>query len=130
MDRPLARLERLRVVRGVSLALASVAFGVSTTACSSESCAAMLERLGENHAEMTSGTLLSRDRSDLLTGVFGGSVCSGGGMLVDCEWDMVAESSCSSADFCSRVSICDIFSRSSEIAVLVRLASGCIDNWG
>ena len=109
MDRPLARLERLRVVRGVSLVLASVAFGVSTTACRSEPCAAMLERLGENHAEMTSGTLLSRDRSDLLTGVFGGSVCSGGGMLVDCKWDTVAGSSSGSAGPCSRVSTCDIF---------------------
>lgn len=28
------------------------------------------------------------------------------------------------------VSTCDIFSESSEIAVLVRLASGCVDDWG
>ena len=122
MDRPLARLARLLVVRGVSIALTSVAFGVSTTVRSSWSCAAMLERLGENHAEMTSGTLLRRDRNDLLTGVFGGSVCSGGGMLVDCEWDIVTGSSNGSACSCSRVSAFGISASLSETSVLVGLS--------
>ena len=126
MDRPLARLLD---VRGVLTTSTSVAFGVSITVLSSvlssESCATMLERLGENHAEMTSGTLLRRDRRDLLTGVFGGSVCSGGGMFVvslsrDCGRGIVAGSSSDSAGSCSRAFSCDISVGFSDVSWSVR----------
>ena len=80
----------------------------------------MLERLGENHAEMTSGTLLSRDRRDLLTGVLGGRVCSGGGIFVvslsrDCGRGIVAGSRS-----CTCASACDISIRFSEPSGMVR----------
>ena len=99
------RAEPFDVVSAVIAAGASASVGLSA------SCATTLARLGENHAEMTSGTLLSRDRRDFLAGVFGRAGCSGGGMS-DCS--------------CSLCWICGIFKVSSDAFAVSRSNEGCI----
>jgi hypothetical protein len=82
---------------------------------------------------MTSGTLLSLDRSDFFAGVFGGSNCSGGGILdtsfsCGCGCETFAMISDDSTGSSSRNCACDMIAVLSDISRRLGMPIGCAND--